>query len=300
MKIISRSIQNADEFQRKHRFLGFLHALIKKYGDDQMGHQAALLTYFAFLALFPLLLVLATVAGLLVDSHPSIHSSILESTNRYFPVLGSQLSERVNTIHKTGTALAIGLLIALYGARGVADAFRNGVNHIWGVPNHKRDGFPKSTAKNFAIIILGGLGLVTASLTATMAASAGSGLEFKLLSLTINLIVLFWSFIFILNLSLPKHVTFAEVRSGAATAAIGLVTLQVFGGIVLTRQLKNLDALYSNFAITLGLLFWLYLQSQVVYYAVEIAYIRAKKAYPRSLNGDNPTKADKAFDPKIK
>ncbi len=113
-----------------------------------------------------------------------------------------------------------------------------------------------------------------------------------------NLVILLWAFIAILNLSLPKHVTVAEVRSGAATAAIGLVGLQALGGVVLSKYLKNLDALYSNFAITLGLLFWLFLQSQVICYAVEIAYVRAKRAYPRSLNGNNPTKADKLLIPK--
>ena len=293
MKIIQKFIDHLDNIQRKSQFLGFMHAVIKKYNDDRMGPQAALLTYYGFLSLFPLLLVLTTLAGILSADYPDVHDKVIQGMTSYFPVLGGQLSDHIHGLHKTGFALIAGLLLTLYGARGVADAFRNGVNHIWGVPYQKRDGFPKSLGKNFAVIFLGGFGLLTASFTASIAASAGPGLGFKILSLGVNLFVLFWSFIIILNISLPKHVTVAEVRSGAATAALGLVSLQIVGRILLAKELKNLDALYSNFALTLGLLFWLFLQSQVIYYAVEIAYIRAKKAWPRSLTGNNPTHADK-------
>ena len=297
MNVLNKVIDMLDHIKQRNRFLSFFHAVLKKYSEDRTGAQAALLTYYAFLALFPLLMALTTVTGYMAKNNPELYNTIIEGMTSYFPVLGNQLSERVNSLHKTGAALIIGLLLSLYGARGVADAFRNGVNHIWGVPVAKRDGFPKDLAKNVAIILLGGMGLLTASLTASMAANAGSGIQFTIMSLFMNLFLLFWSFIIILNLSLPKHVTVAEVRAGAATAALGLVTLQAVGGILLKRYLKNLDALYSNFAITLGLLFWLYLQSQVIYLAVEIAYVRAKKAYPRSLNGNNPTKADKKLTP---
>jgi YihY family inner membrane protein len=299
MQIINQAISKLDAFQRKSKFFGFMVGVIKKHNDDHMGHQAALLTYYAFLALFPLLLVLTTVAGVLAANNPEIRETVVTGMTSYFPVLGSQLESHVHGLQKTGFALVAGLLITFYGARGVADAFRNGVNHIWGVPPSKRDGFWKGMAKNFAVIVLGGLGLLTASLTATMVASVGSGIEYKLLSVGLNLVVLFWSFIIILNLSLPRHVTVAEVRLGAATAAFGLVSLQALGGVLLAKHFKNLDALYSNFALTLGLLFWLYLQAQVVYFAVEVSLVRSKKAWPRSLNGDNPTQADKLLEKTI-
>lgn len=78
--------------------------------------------------------------------------------------------------------------------------------------------------------------------------------------------------------------TIKEVRPGAIAAAIGLVILQSLGGYILTRELKSLDALYSNFAIPLGLLFWIYLQAQMLYYAAEIAVVSSKRQWPRSLS----------------
>jgi uncharacterized BrkB/YihY/UPF0761 family membrane protein len=94
-------------------------------------------------------------------------------------------------------------------------------------------------------------------------------------------------------MSLPKHVSLKEIRGGAAVAAIGLVLLQALGGYLLTRELKNLDALYSNFAIPLGLLFWIYLQAQMLFYAIEISSVHAQRLWPRSLTGKDLTPADK-------
>jgi uncharacterized BrkB/YihY/UPF0761 family membrane protein len=144
-----------------------------------------------------------------------------------------------------------------------------------------------------AIIVIGGSGLLIASLSAGVAANAGKGILFVVLSTLVNLFILFWMFIILLNLSLPKHVTVAELRAGAATAAIGLVILQTVGNYLLGRELKSLDALYSNFAITLGLLFWIYLQTQILYYSIELANVHANKLWPRSLTGKNLTPADK-------
>jgi uncharacterized BrkB/YihY/UPF0761 family membrane protein len=95
-----------------------------------------------------------------------------------------------------------------------------------------------------------------------------------------------------INFSLPKHISLAETRIGAVFAAIGLVILQLLGGYILAHELKSLDALYSYFAISLGLLFWIYLQSQMLFYAVEISVVSSQKLWPRSLEAHSPTAVD--------
>jgi YihY family inner membrane protein len=293
VNILNQSIQKIDSFQRRHAWLGFPFAVIKKYDDDSVGYQAALLTYYGFLALFPLLLILTTVVTIIPGDSRHLQETIINSTTNYFPMLGTQLSSHVHSIHKTGLALLIGLLFALYGARGVADAFRYSVNHIWQTPRSMRPGFPKSLLKNLAIVVVGGTGLMLASLVSGFAAAAGRGIVFALLSIVINVFILFWLFLFLLQISLPQHVTIKETRAGAASAAIGLAVLQVAGGHLLTHQLKTLDALYSYFAIALGLLFWIYLQAQIMYYSVEIAFVKSSQLWPRGIDGSNPTSADK-------
>lgn len=293
MNAIQKLIVRLDFLQRKRPFTAFSYAVIKKYGEDEVGYQAALLTYYTFLSLFPLLLLLTTVTQLIATSHPGLQAAIIRGTTSYFPVLGGQLSGHVHSLHRSGLALIIGILFTFYGARGVADAFRHGVNHIWQVPIGERDGFPKAALKSLSIMIVGGFGFIVAAITSSLTSSAGHELVFRLLSLMVNVFILFWVFNFLLNISLPHRMSLKNIWVGAAAASIGLVVLQSFGTYLLARELKNLDALYSYFALALGLLFWIYLQAQILCYAIEIAAVRDRKLWPRSLSGQNLTKADK-------
>jgi membrane protein len=284
MRLLTSTIRKIDKWQQRHRWPAVAYAVIKKYGEDEVGSQAALLTYYAFLSLFPLLLVLSTLAGLLANSHPGLQQDIIHGTTNYFPVLGSQLSNHIHTLHKNGLALVVGIIFTLYGARGVADVFRRGVQHIWSVPKAERQGFPKTIPNSLVIIVVGGLGFIVASISTGLAAAAGHGPAFRLLSVAVNLFILFWLFTFLLNICLPRHVPIKDTKSGALAAAVGLVVLQALGGYLLKRELKSLDALYSYFAIALGLLFWIYLQAQMLYYAVTLAAVRAQHLWPRSIN----------------
>lgn len=287
MKILDTAIHKIDNWQQRHRGPAFIYAVIKKYGEDESGRQAALVTYYGFLSLFPLLMLLTTLTGLVASNNADLQQDIINSTTGYFPVLGSQLSDHIGTLHKNGLALAAGIVFTLYGARGVADAFRRGVQHIWSVPKARREVFPKTLLSSLAIIVIGGSGFILASVSAGWAAAAGQGPAFQLFSIAINLFVLFWLFTFLLNVCLPRHVPLKDTRAGAISAAIGLVVLQSLGGYLLRHELKSLDALYSYFAIALGLLFWIYLQAQVVCYSITIAAVRAQGLWPRKINDKN-------------
>ncbi len=283
MKQIKRFISRLDRLQQRFTLTAFGYGVIKKHADDRAGQQAALLTYYGFLALFPLLLVLTTVTDRLIGNYPELKKTVVNGLTDYFPLLGNQLAGHVHGLHGSGPALLVGVLFTLYGARGVADVFRQGVQQMWGVPRREQDGFPKSLFKSLAIIIVGGAGFIFASIMAGLASSAGKGWGFRSLSIAINLVILYWLFAFLMKVSLPSRLRVKQSRVGAATAAIGLVILQALGGYILARQLRNLDALYSYFALTLGLLFWIYLQAQLLYFAVEIGVVKSKRLWPRSL-----------------
>lgn len=285
MKSIKTIIKKINAWQRSHRWSAVTYAVIKKYSEDESGYQAALLTYYGFLSLFPLLLVLTTVTSLVAGNHPGLQRNVIHGTTTYFPVLGSQLAHHISGLHKNGLALAVGIIFTFYGTRGVADAFRRGVQHIWRVPKEQRPTFPRTVVSSLAIIIVGGIGFILASASTGFAASAGHGPVFRLLSVAVDLFILFWLFSFLLNACLPRHVPLKDTRSGALAAAIGLVVLQAAGGYLLATELKRLDVLYSYFAISLGLLFWIYLQAQLLYYAVTLAAVRAQRLWPRDLIG---------------
>lgn len=293
MNTLQKAVRQLDAFQQRHRAASFVFAVVKRYGEDQDGSKAALLTYYAFLSIFPLLLLLTTLANGVIGNHPELEQKVIKGLTSYFPLLGSQLSEHVHGLHRNGLALAAGIAFTFYGARGVADAFRKGVQQVWKVPMAQRDGWPAALAKSLLMLVVGGAGFIAASILAGLASAAGQGLGFRALSLLLNMFILFWVFNFLIDFSLPKRLPLKETRVGAATAAVGLVILQALGGYIVSRELKNLDALYSYFALALGLIFWLYLQAQIIYYAMEVAYVSSHRLWPRSIDGSLPTEIDK-------
>lgn len=266
----------------------------KKYGDDNCGYLAGLLTYYGFLSLFPLLLVAVSVLQIVLRSHPNIRSDVLRHATQYFPVVGNQLGSSVHSRGGNDAALIVGIVLTLWGAKGIADVFQYSLNHIWSIPRLDRPGFPKGGLKSLAIVILGGIGLVVASFLSSFAAGINRELIFRIFSIIVSLIVLaglFW-LIFKLGLAYSNINKRALLRS-AITAALGIQILQLVGGVLITHELKNLNHLYGTFAATLGLLFWIYLQARVFMYAAVTGAVYDKKLWPRSLDIKNLTDADR-------
>ena len=76
-------------------------------------------------------------------------------------------------------------------------------------------------------------------------------------------------------------------------ATIGFQILQSVGGYLISRELTKLSSLYGSFALVVGILFWIYLLSQIVLYSMEVAIVYKLKLWPRSLTTEELTNADK-------
>ncbi|MGH7142132.1 MAG: YihY/virulence factor BrkB family protein [Candidatus Saccharimonadales bacterium] len=272
-----------DLYQRHHKRIGFLYAVIKKYQEDEAGRRSALFTYYGFLALFPFLLVLTSLLRLLLNGNSQISRHIMNGAITYFPIIGENLQLNIHS-NKTGLVLVIALLLSLFGARGVADVLRNSLEHIWQVPHKERSNFPGSIFRSLGIIVVGGLGLILAPVLAGYTLVFSDSIFFRFLSILISLIVLFWVLVFVIKMSLSVHRSLREVWVGAAVAAICLAILQSLGGYIVARELRNLNDLYGTFAIILGMLYWIYLQAQVIFYVFELDSVRILRLWPRSMH----------------
>src|ERR1700710_1880576 len=125
--------ERLDNFQRRRSGAGFPLAVVYKFSDDSGNYLAALLTYYGFVSFFPLLLLFSTVLGFLVRGNPHLQQQLLHSALQQFPVIGPQLSAPE---HLGGgvTGLVVGILIALYGGLGIAQAVQYAMNTAWAVP----------------------------------------------------------------------------------------------------------------------------------------------------------------------
>lgn len=289
---IQKIVARADAFQRHHRWLAMPYGIVKKFGEDGGGHLAALMTYYGFLSLFPLLIVATAFAQIVAQGNIELKDKIISGVTSYFPAIGESLAASLQTPSSSGVALIIGMLIIFYGARRIADSVQNALHVVWAVPRKKRAKFPLFMLRSFGIIIFAGMGLLLSAILSGYAAGSSGPYMLRVFVGTAGFIVLFAVFwgIFTYGSSAPKRPR-ANVP-GALIAAFGLQILQAIGGYLITTQLGRYTGLNAQFAVILVLLFWIYLQTQVFLFALEYNTVRMHRLYPRALDETNPTKAD--------
>lgn len=290
---MQRIIQSIDRFQQHHPIIGFPFAVIRKFSDDQGGYQAALITYYGFLSVFPLLLVIVTLLQLLFHNNVDLQQGVATSISHFFPELGNQLQENVHSLRGTGIGLVVGILVTIYGARGVADVLRNTLDNIWRVPRKDRPGFPKANIQSLEVIGMVALGFLATVGVSSFSAALGHATWVKAVANFAGFVVLFNVLLFVFRTATARKVATKDMLIGTSFTAIMVQLLLTFGSVLVARQLKHLDALYGTFAITLGVLFWIYVLAQMIVYGAEIDSVRHLKLWPRALRSHHPTRADK-------
>lgn len=292
LNFVQTVVAKVDSFQRRHMGLALPIGIIKKFGDDGGGHLAALMTYYGFLSLFPLLIVATAFAQIVSQGNVELKDKIINGVMSYFPAIGDSLAASLQTPSRSGVAVFIGLIIAFYGARGIAAAVRHALHIVWAVPRKERGGFPGSLLHGLGMVVFAGTGFIISAVVSGYAASSSSPALLRFLFGLVGFLVLFFVFwgVFTYGSSGLKRPR-ANVP-GALMAAFGLQILQAVGGYLITSQLHRFDGLNAQFAIVLALFFWIYLQAQVFLFSLEFNAVRAFRLYPRTLDETNPSKAD--------
>jgi YihY family inner membrane protein len=279
--------ERVDAFQRRHPVVGFPIGVIYKFGEDQGPYLAALITYYGFLSLFPLLLLLTSALGFVLDSRPELQQQILDSTLTQFPVIGDELADPQGLQGSIG-AIIVGGLIALYGALGVAQAIQNAMNVTWSVPRNRRPNPIRARLRSLRLIAVAGIAVVATTIL------SGAGLNAKafgadvggwstvaaiILSILVNGAV----FVVTFRIFRPDKVRRRDVIPGAIVAVVIWQLLQFFGAVFVGNVVKGAGATYGVFALVLGLLAWIFLAAVGVVIGSEINVVRARQLYPRAL-----------------
>src|SRR3954470_20735997 len=103
-----------DRWQRRHAVAGLPFTVLKKFGDDRASSLAALIAYYAFISLFPLLLAFVSILGFVLEDNASLRQDVLDTVLARIPVIGAELRGHVEPLTGSGVALAIGLAGALW------------------------------------------------------------------------------------------------------------------------------------------------------------------------------------------
>ena len=287
-----RVLDRVDAWQQRHRVPAFVVGVLKKYGDDRGGQLAALIAYYGFLAMFPLLLVFVTVLGYVAHGDPGLRRDLLDTALADFPVVGQELRRNVSALGGNGVALVVGLLTLVWGSLGVAQVAQHAMAQVWNVPGVRRPGFGGRLVRSLLVLVVLAIAVVGTTALTTIATLVPGGSAVPIVSTALVVVLnvaLTWLAFRVLT---PAEVATRDLLPGAVLGGVAWTALQALGGWLVARQLQHSSELYGTFGLVLGLLFFLYLAAQITVYAAEVNVVRARHLVPRSLAPPPLTAAD--------
>jgi YihY family inner membrane protein len=281
-------VARIDDQQQRHGWLGFPIAVVYKFFDDQGTYLAALIAYYAFLSLFPLLLLFVTVLGYVLHGNASLQHSLVGSVLSEFPIIGTQIANNVRSLHGSGVGLAVGIIGTIYGGLGVAQAGQNAFNEVWSVPRNERPNPIKSRLRSLLLLSLLGSGALVTTTLSALGASSGSfgahlGVAWRLGAILVSIAVNVGLFEIGFRVGTAREIRTRDVLVGAICAALAWQALQTLGTYYIAHKFKGATEVYGVFGLVLGLVAWLYLEAVVIVFCAEINVVRVRRLWPRAL-----------------
>ena len=279
------TLRRLDEVQRRHTWLSFPIAVAKKFGDDRAGSHAALIAYYGFFSMFPLLLALVTVLGILLANDPVLRERIVDSALSSFPVIGNQIRKNIRGIEASGVMLALALGLAVWTGLGVIRTAQVAMDDVWDVPKGARPGFLPRTVRALLLLIVFGAGLTASALLAGLSSSESRfGVTTQVFAFIATVALNSFLFTTAFRVLTTAGIRWRDVLPGGVIAAVGWALLQFLGTWLVQRQLAQAKEVYGFFfAVVIGLLSWIFIAAQLTLVAAEINVVRSRRLWPRSL-----------------
>jgi YihY family inner membrane protein len=292
--MLNRVRERLDRAVRGHAWVAFPYAVVKKFGEDRAGQQAALVAYYGFFSLFPLLLFATTMLGIVLHGHPALQQRVLESALSQFPIIGDEIRSNVSALPRSGAALVVGLAGALWGGLAGIKAVHGAMDVVWDVPVRRRPSLPQQLKRGSAMLVVlatfvgvatavSGFGVSATSVSIPMRIGAFAA------SLAVDVVVFLLAF----KILTTADIGWRDVVPGSIIAGVAWGGLQTVGTYFVGNQLRTASATYGLFGLVIGLMSWLYLGAQITLLAAEVNVVRARRLWPRSLGTEPATDADR-------
>ena len=284
---MGRVIDGADRVQRRWSGLGYPLAVIYKYFDDQGNYLAAIITYYAFIAIFPLLLLGSSILGFILQGNAQLKADLIDSALAQFPIIGDQLG-RPEGLQGSTTGVVVGGLVALYGAMGLGQALQNALNIAWSVPRNSRPNPVLLRLKSLFLLLTAGVAVLTVSILSTLAANTqvlgGSVSSYRwpitVATVLVNTAVL--TLLFRFGAARTHRVVMGAVP-GALTASLLWVLLQKVGTVYVTNVLAETSKMNGTFGLVLGLIGIIWLTAVIGVLGIEVNVVLERRLWPRAL-----------------
>lgn len=281
------TVARIDAFQRSHPVIGLPLAVIYKYFDDQGAYLAAVISYYAFIAIFPLLLISSSILGFFLQGNPDLRDTLLNSALSQFPIVGDALGRGPGGLKGSTSAIVIGSIAALYGSMGLGQAAQNAANVAWSVPRNSRANPFLMRLRSIFFLAIGGIGIMSvAIITAVLnntdqigVVSDGINLALKIGAFVLSIVIFGGLF----RLVSAHRASWKSVLPGSITTAVLWQLLQWGGQGYVGNVIANADQLNSTFALVLGLLAFNFVAAVITVMGLEVNVVIARRLYPRAL-----------------
>jgi membrane protein len=289
--LVNRIIAWADCLQRKHGVLGFPYAVVKKYGDDEGGRQAALITYYGFLSIFPLLLLGVAILSRVLADHPDLRRRLIDEIVP--KALRSTVQHSLATLPTSAVPFVIGLIGLLFSGTGVVFSAYQTLNNVAAVRYRCRAGFFSRYVRVFVVLVILMLGALAAgALTVIATALPGQPGVQRAAAVLGTALVVFAVLLLGAKMLLARHAPVRALWPGAILGAVAVTVVLNVGAPLLARLVAKAGPVYGSFATVAGMFALLYLVGQALVYAAEVAAVRYARLWPRALDLNRPTAAD--------
>lgn len=233
------------------------------------GRHSALLAHYGFLSVFPLLLVLTTLLGFVLQGHSGLRDRILDSTLANIPIVGQTLQMNPAELHGNAVVLGFGLAAVLWAGTKAFVVAQTAMNDIWEIPERARPNVARTRGRALLAIGMIGVAQIGAAIVSGFIGVKGVSWLNRILlassAVLINIVVLAGSYKVLTARSLTKK----QLLPGAIGAGIAFSVLQVLGTTVVLRAITHAAPVYGTFASVIGLITWMSLHAIAALLGVE-------------------------------
>jgi YihY family inner membrane protein len=294
MNPVERGIRGIDGWQRRFKPAAFVFGVTKKFGDDNGGVLVTNLAFTSFLSLFPLLLVLTTILGLVASHSKKIRADVISAVYSQVPLIGHTLqSQGVEQLQRNSViGLIFGLLVLIWGASGLAQAGLFTMEQVWNLPGPDRPGYFQRLGRALLFLGMLGGGVIATTLLATLGSFGPGGIWVSIVSAVGAAVVNSLLYIGAFRILTPKVVETRRLLPGAVAGGVCYTAIQFVGTFLVGHYVRS-DSVYGMFGTVLGLIAWIYLAVRITVYAAEVNVVLARKLWPRSIVQPPLTVADR-------
>lgn len=261
---------------------------VQELGADDASHMAAGIAYYAVLSLFPLLLGLIAIFGLVLPSE-TVQQELFEFFERNLPGAVDVLEENIEQVIRLRGAIgAVSLVLLFWSASAMFGAIGRSINRVWDV--HKDRPFYIRKVRDLGMALGTGI-LFLLSVGATAIFSILRATELSVGGIAVDVAARLLAFLFSLGIFLVLYKIMPNTKTywryvwpGAVLAAVLFEIAKTLFVFYLDR-FASYEMVYGSVASVIILLFWIYISAYILILGGEFSaeYGRMREGVKRGI-----------------